>query len=218
MFALNTRVRPQKSLFMKVFWPCTCCNLHVVEIAGDAGARLFVDAHIELRQEFSGRDEPQVASLQPWETGRLYAAPDCFESRRRRWPSGSVAEFHLCSSDTFLLIEFQLAVNTYSYSFARHTMWSHKENTSRVQIWSCALPVCFSIPQLLPSPSIWLCLQQENAYLFKAPRQLKTNHVLTAKASHSQKPFHDKAGIVIRLHREHHSNGRVESQHSGPAT
>lgn len=97
-------------------------------------------------------------------------------------------------------------------------MWSHKENTSRVRIWSRALPVCFSIPQLLPSPSIWLCLQQGNAYLFKAPRQLKTNHVLTAKASHSQKPFHDKAGIVIRLHREHHSNGRVESQHSGPAT
>lgn len=92
MSVSSTRAHPQKSLLIKEFWPCMCCNLYVVKIAGDAAALSAL--HTSSRWAHSC-SFAQVASLWPWETRRLYTPSDCFQCRPRRWPSCLIAEFHL---------------------------------------------------------------------------------------------------------------------------
>lgn len=155
-------------------------------------------------RDFSGIDEAQVASLCPWETGPLYSPSDCFQHRRRHWPSRLISEFHICSwaqNVTFCRLNFSEDIHAYSKVYiapffdvglkkAPAFAWIHSDKLRS----SCAV---FSISKLLQTTSIWLCHQQRKTYLFNKTRQLKTNYALTLKASQRQNLFHAKKGLWL---------------------
>lgn len=116
----NTCAHPQKSLFIQEFWPCVCCNLHVEFAGGCRGSALHICspwAHsCSYTQDFSRRNECQVASLWPWETGPLYTPSDCFQYIHRLQPSCLITEFHfwkLCTECHFFFLADWILAKTF---------------------------------------------------------------------------------------------------------
>lgn len=139
--------------------------------------------------------------------GRLCAPSDCSRCRRSYWPSGSTAEFHLCSAaqNVSLQIEFQ---SRHSYIFQglcvtlsflpAGVIENIKEPSHVFEFASPHKDLClFSGSKLLPPRSFWPCRQQGDAKRFSASIKHK---FLSVGTSQHQNPSHVRDGTAIRQH------------------